>query len=319
MLLTNGKGGGYLREVVIMSIRVDVISGFLGAGKTTMIKKLLDEDALGEGIAIIENEFGDINIDEDRLKKSGVEIRSISSGCICCTLSGDFQMALEKLIREYNPKRIIIEPTGVGRLSDIISIVNMIKRSENVELNMTMTIVDTVEFEDYIEVFGGFFTDQIQHANIIALSKSQLVDKVSVNKVIDSIRKINPKANIIATPWDELEAKYIIDIPNLNDDHNHQHNHEENSGSESFEFCSFETMKTYSKENLESILSSLKNPIYGKVLRAKGSLLNADRKWIDFDFVPNGSNVIEGKVKTIGQVTVIGKKLNKETIRNLFV
>ena len=301
-----------------MSIKVDVISGFLGAGKTTMIKKLLDEDVLGEGIAIIENEFGDINIDEDRLKKSGIEIRSISSGCICCTLSGDFHMALEKLIREYNPKRIIIEPTGVGRLSDIISIVNMIKRSENVELNMTMTIVDTVEFEDYIEVFGDFFTDQIQHANIIALSKSQLVDKVSVNKVIDSIRKINPKANIIATPWDELEAKYIIDIPKLNDDYSHHHDHEENSGSESFEFCSFETMKTYSKKNLELILSSLNNPIYGKVLRAKGALLNTDRKWVNFDFVPKGSNVIEGKVKTIGQVTVIGKELNKETIKNLF-
>lgn len=301
-----------------MTIKVDVISGFLGAGKTTMIKKLLDEDILGEGIAIIENEFGDINIDADRLKKSGIEIRSISYGCICCTLSGDFHMALKKLIREYNPKRIIIEPTGVGRLSDIISIVNMIKRSENVELNMTMTIVDTVEFEDYIEVFGDFFTDQIQHANIITLSKSQLVDKVSVNKVIDSIRKINPKANIIATPWDELEAKYIIDIPNLNDDYSHHHDHEENSGSESFEFCSFETMKTYSKENLELILSSLNNPSYGKVLRAKGALLNTDRKWVDFDFVLKGFNVIEGKVKTIGQVTVIGKELNKETIRNLF-
>jgi G3E family GTPase len=312
------KVGRYLREAVIMTIKVDVISGFLGAGKTTMIKKLLDEDILGEGIAIIENEFGDINIDADRLKKSGIEIRSISYGCICCTLSGDFHMALKKLIREYNPKRIIIEPTGVGRLSDIISIVNMIKRSENVELNMTMTIVDTVEFEDYIEVFGDFFTDQIQHANIITLSKSQLVDKVSVNKVIDSIRKINPKANIIATPWDELEAKYIIDIPNLNDDYSHHHDHEENSGSESFEFCSFETMKTYSKENLELILSSLNNPSYGKVLRAKGALLNTDRKWVDFDFVLKGFNVIEGKVKTIGQVTVIGKELNKETIRNLF-
>lgn len=305
-----------------MSIKVDIISGFLGAGKTTMIKKLLDEDVLGERIAIIENEFGDINIDSDRLKKSGIEIKSISSGCICCTLSGDFHMALEELIREYNPKRIIIEPTGVGRLSDIISIVNMTKKSESVELNMAMTIVDTVEFEDFIEGFGDFFTDQIQHANIIILSKSQLVDQVSVNKVIDSIRKINPTSIIISTPWDELEAKSIIDISKLNDDndhnHEHHHNHEENSVQESFEFWSFETMKTYSKENLESILNSLNNPMYGKVLRAKGSLLNNDRKWVDFDFVPKGSHIIDGKVKTIGQVTVIGMELNKDRIMSLF-
>ena len=301
-----------------MSIKVDIISGFLGAGKTTMIKKLLDEDALGEGIAIIENEFGDINIDADRLEKSGIEIRSISSGCICCTLSGDFHMALEELIREYNPRRIIIEPTGVGRLSDIISIVNKIKESENLELNMAMTIVDTVEFEDFIEVFGDFFTDQIQHANIIALSKSQLVDQASVNKVIDSIRKINPRSSIIATPWDELEAKSIIDISKSNDDHKHNHDHEENSVQESFEFWSFETMKTYSKENLESILNSLNNPTYGKVLRAKGSLLNDDKKWVDFDFLPKASNIIDGKVKTIGQVTVIGMELNKDGIMSLF-
>lgn len=249
-------------------------------------------------------------------------------------------MSLVELIREYNPKRIIIEPTGVGKLSDIISVINMTKKSENIELNAVMTIVDTVEFEDFIVAFGDFFTDQIQHANIIALSKSQLVDESVVNKVIDSIRKINHNANIIATPWDDLKAKDILDVAESNNghkeidelhndnncehhhdhehEHHHEHHHVHDAAEQSFEFLSFETMKKYSKEKLESILSSLNDTAYGKVLRAKGSLLRSDRNWVDFDFTPNGFNITEGKVKLIGQTAVIGIELNKDDIRNLF-
>lgn len=323
-----------------MSIKIDVISGFLGAGKTTMINKLLGEGVLGDGIAIIENDFGDINIDAGRIQESGVEIKSLSSGCICCTLSGDFHTALLELIKEYKPKRIIIEPTGVGRLSDVISIINRVKKTEDVELNISMTVVDVVEFEDFIEVFGDFFKDQIQHANIIALSKSQLTDEVSVNNVISSIREINPKANIIATSWDELEARDILNVRGLAEscnhehhdhictchEHNcqdhhhhlHEHHHDEDTVEESMEYVTIETMKMFSKEKLETILYSLKEPIYGKVFRAKGSIINQDKRWLDFDFLPKSFDIIEGKVKTIGQGTVIGRNLNKEAIRNLF-
>lgn len=318
-----------------MSIKIDVISGFLGAGKTTMINKLLAEGVLGDGIAIIENDFGDINIDAGRIQESGVEIKSLSSGCICCTLSGDFHTALLELIKEYNPKRIIIEPTGVGRLSDVIGVINRVKKTEAVELNISMTVVDVVEFEDFIEVFGDFFKDQIQNANIIALSKSQLTDQVSVNNVISSIREINPKANIVATPWDELEAQDILNThhdhicschDHHHDDHHchdhncdgHHHHHDEDSVEESMEYLSIETMKMFSKDKLEAILDSLKDPIYGKVFRAKGSIINEDRRWLDFDFLPKAFEIKEGKAKTIGQGTVIGRNLNKEAIRNLF-
>ena len=326
-----------------MSIKIDIVSGFLGAGKTTMIKKLLDENVLGDGIAIIENDFGDINIDANRLEESGIEIKSIASGCICCTLSGDFHTSMMELIKEHNPKRIIIEPTGVGRLSDIISVIERVKKSEDVELNIAMTIVDVLEFEDFIEVFGDFFKDQIQHANIIALSKSQLSHETSVNNVISSIRDINPKANIIATPWDELEAKDILNVTGLEESYNHEHNdhicachehachdhhdnshchehheHDDDLVEEALEYITIETMKAFSKEKLETILDTLNDPIYGKVFRAKGSIIDQDRKWLDFDFLPKGINIKEGKVKTIGQGTVIGRELNKDAIRNLF-
>lgn len=311
-----------------MTVKIDIISGFLGAGKTTMIKKLLDANVLGDSIAIIENEFGDISIDSNRLEESGVEIKSISSGCICCTLSGDFQIAIKELIKEHSPNRIIIEPTGVGRLSDIISTVNMTKKSEDIAIDLAMTVVDALEFEDFIEVFGDFFKDQVQYANIIALSKTQLTDESKVNNVINSIRDINPNANIIATPWDDLEAKDILDAAKSNKEnkdicvhdghgHDHNHNHEEDSAN-TFDYCSIETMKTYSEEELTSILNSLNDPMYGKVLRAKGSLLRTDKKWLDFDFTPNNFDTKEERVKTIGQVTIIGKNLNKDSIRNLF-
>lgn len=319
-----------------MTVKIDIISGFLGAGKTTMIKKLLSEEALGEGVAIIENEFGDISIDGDRLKESGVEIKSITSGCICCTLSGNFQMAIKDLIEEYKPKRIIIEPTGVGLLSDIISAVNRSKKTEDIELNMAMTIVDILEFEDYIEVFGNFYTDQIINANIIALSKAQLTDEKMVNGVIKSVRELNPHGSIIATPWDQLNARDILEIgesnklsPNSktyghdhhdhhdhNHDHHHDHNHED--ADDKFDYSSFETMKTYKKEDLESTLKFLNDPSYGKILRAKGSLLDANKKWIDFDFTPSSFNIVEGKVRPIGQVTVIGNELDKDSIKALF-
>lgn len=315
-----------------MTVKIDIISGFLGAGKTTMIKKLLDEDVLGDRIAIIENEFGDISIDSDRLEESGVEIKEISSGCICCTLSGDFQKAIKELIEEHSPNRIIIEPTGVGRLSDIISTISMVKESEDIEIDMAMTIVDVLEFEDFIEVFGDFFTDQIQHADVIALSKAQLTDASTVNNVINSIRDINPNANIIATPWDELESKDILNVAKSNKvdknicvhdghdcdyHHDHDHSHEEDSAN-TLEYFSFETMKTYSEEKLRTILNSLKDPVYGKVLRAKGSLLNEYKNWVDFDFTPKNVDIKEGKVKTIGQGTIIGNSLDKDSIRNLF-
>lgn len=317
-----------------MSVKIDIISGFLGAGKTTMIKKLLDEGVLEKQIAIIENEFGDINVDSHRLDNPGfsIEIKSISSGCICCTLAGEFNLAIKDLIEKHSPKRIIIEPTGVGKLSDILYTINKVKEYENIELNIVMTIVDASEFEDFIEVFGNFFTDQIRNATTIALSKTQLTDESKVNRVINSIREINYNGNIIATPWDKLEASHILEVaePNketvMNDDNklniccngHDECNFEDNSIQKQFEFCSLETMKKYNETNLNKILNTLNDNVYGEVYRAKGIVLNDKEEWVDFDFIPKKANIAKGNIDTIGKVIVIGRKLNKDAIKSLF-
>lgn len=315
--------------VRFMSLKIDVVSGFLGAGKTTMIKKLLDEEVLGQDIAIIENEFGDIDIDSGRLGESGIQIKSISSGCICCTLAGEFDLAIKDLIKEYNPKRIIIEPTGIGKLSDILSIINKVKISENVKSNIAMTIVDPNDFGDFIELFGDFFINQIQHATTIVLSKTQLVEEAKVNKVISSIREINPHGNIIATPWDKLEAKHILDFAELGkgsiefnefcDSCHHHYEHQDHDGiQEKFEFWSLETMKKYDEPKLKVVLDELNKDKYGKIFRAKGTLLNIEGQWIDFDFVPRKVNIIKGKIKLIGQIIIIGRELNRDALKDLF-
>ncbi|HZJ76631.1 MAG TPA: GTP-binding protein [Oscillospiraceae bacterium] len=315
-----------------MSVKIDVISGFLGAGKTTMIKKLLDGGVLGTQIAIIENEFGDISIDSDRLNNSefSVEIKSISSGCICCTLAGEFDLAIKELIKSHNPDRIVVEPTGVGKLSDILFTINRVQEYEDTELNVVMTIVDVCEFEDFIGVFGDFFTDQIENATTIALSKTQLTDESKIDRVISSIRKTNDAGNIIATPWDRLDAGYILGIAEsnkkvtTNDEINiccgHKHGgnfiHEQ-VGQEQFEFYSFETMKKYEETKLKEILYTLNDPMYGEVLRAKGAVLNNEGKWIDLDFTPGKTNITAGNTNIIGKIIVIGKRLNKDVIRDL--
>lgn len=300
-----------------MEVKIDIISGFLGSGKTTMINKLLEGNVLGENVAIIENEYGDIDIDSVRIEETGIEIKSITSGCICCSLQGEFDIAMKELIDEHRPNKIIIEPTGVGKLSDIVGIVNKIKEDKDVNLNMVMTIVDVLEFEDFIDIFGSFFTDQIEYANTVILSKTQLADKTTVDEVIKSIRQINSEGTLIATPWDELSPKEIIDIAesgkdiDLDLDHHH-HDDEE------FEDWSLETSMSYGKEELQTILNKLKDRKLGKIYRAKGVLPNGKDKWLSFDFLPSSIDVRDTQVQGIGQIIIIGQGLNKNEINKLW-
>ena len=304
-----------------MTTKIDIISGFLGAGKTTMINKLLEGNVLGEGVAIIENEYGDINIDSRRIGQTGIEIKSITSGCICCSLQGEFDIAMKELIDEFKPNRIIIEPTGVGKLSDIINVVDKLKKQRDVVLNMAIAIVDAIEFEDFIDVFGGFFKDQIQYANTVILSKTQLTEEGKVDEIINSIRSLNPNGNIISTPWDRLSSQNILEFVETKNSQIHyhlEHNHH-HDGDDKFQYWTMETAKKYDGDKLKEILNRLKEDKYGNILRAKGVLLGNEYKWMDFDFLPNNIEIKYIKPQAIGQVVLIGKELNKEEIEKLWI
>ena len=183
--------------------KIDIISGFLGAGKTTLIKKLIKESLGREQIVIIENEFGEIGIDGGFLKDAGITVNEMNSGCICCSLSGDFSKALEKVINEYSPDRIIIEPSGVGKLSDVISAVNTVI-SDSVSLNSFSTVADAGRFKIYHKNFGEFFDNQIESARTVILSHTKGISDEKIQFCIDMIRKLNPKALVSTTDWDEI-------------------------------------------------------------------------------------------------------------------
>ena len=188
--------------------KIDIISGFLGAGKTTLIQKLIKEVYAGKKVVLVENEFGEIGIDGGFLKDAGIVVNEINSGCICCTLQGDFRNALQEVVKKYDPDHIIIEPSGVGKLSDILSVV---KDVEGLELNSYSTVVDAKRCEIYHKNFKEFFDDQISTAACVILSRTQLVDEETLQKDIAIIRELNHDARIITTPWDDLSGQAIIE------------------------------------------------------------------------------------------------------------
>jgi G3E family GTPase len=190
--------------------KIDIISGFLGAGKTTLIKKLIKEAFQGEKLMLIENEFGEIGIDGGFLNNSGIEITEMNSGCICCSLVGDFGVALKEAIAKYSPERIIIEPSGVGKLSDVIKAVEKVKDEVDIELNSFVTVVDGIKCKMYMENFGEFFNNQIENANTIILSRSQKLSEEKLQSCVSQIRKHNETAAIVTTNWEEISGKQIL-------------------------------------------------------------------------------------------------------------
>ncbi|MCC2816596.1 cobalamin biosynthesis protein CobW [Lachnoclostridium pacaense] len=192
--------------------KIDIISGFLGAGKTTFIKKLLEEAIAGEQVVLIENEFGEIGIDGGFLKDAGIEIREMNSGCICCSLVGDFGTSLAEVITKYKPERIIIEPSGVGKLSDVVKAVVDVSADMEVELNSAVTIVDAAKCKMYMKNFGEFFNNQIENAGTIVLSRTDITDAAKVQKDVDMLREKNRDAAIITTPLAELSGAQLLEI-----------------------------------------------------------------------------------------------------------
>jgi G3E family GTPase len=237
------------RKVIEMT-KIDIVSGFLGAGKTTLIKKLLKEALGGEQVVLIENEFGEIGIDDGFLKDAGIEITEMNSGCICCSLVGDFGAALKEVLDKYHPDRILIEPSGVGKLSDVMRAVEGATAEEGVHLNSAVAVVDAKKCKAYLKNFGEFFANQIEHAGTIILSRTGEMSDEKINAVIALIREHNAKAAIITTPWDKLEGVKILEaIEDAKDleaelmkevlaahddehehhhhDHDHEHHHED--------------------------------------------------------------------------------------------
>ena len=223
-----------------MATKIDIFSGFLGAGKTTLIKKLIRESFQGQQVVLIENEFGEIGIDGGFLQESGIKINELNAGCICCSLVGDFRAALRQVVEQYHPDRILIEPSGVGKLSDVTRAVETVAETEEVELNSFVTVADVNKVKMYMKNFGEFYDDQISHASCILLSRTQTAAEDKVAAAVALLREKNPTATIVTTPWEQLTGAQILKAMSSKNDfvaellamaaqanaeHEHEHEH----------------------------------------------------------------------------------------------
>ena len=399
--------------------KIDIFSGFLGAGKTTLISKLLKEALADTKVVLIENEFGEIGIDGGFLQESGIEIKEMNSGCICCSLVGDFGTSLKEVLNTYAPERILIEPSGVGKLSDVMKAVQDAMKDRDVQLSSAVAVVDACKCKMYIKNFGEFFVNQIAHAGTIVLSRTDKISEEKLAACVAMIREHNAKATIITTPWDALDGKDILEtiegakdleaelmqeVMKMQDEqhhhdhdgHGHHHDHEEHDhhhghehedhehghcchdeddeghghchhdhddeghghchqdhddeghghchhdeddeghghchhdhdheghdhhhhhADEVFTSWGLETPAVYTKEEIAHILAELDKEEYGMVLRAKGMVAGAEGGWIYFDYVPEESNVRDGKPGVTGKFCVIGSQLKEEKLAALF-
>lgn len=337
--------------------KIDIISGFLGAGKTTLIKKLLSEAFQSEKVVLIENEFGEIGIDGGFLKEAGVEITEMNSGCICCSLVGDFGTALEKVINDYHPDRVIIEPSGVGKLSDVIRAVEGVAEKVDIALNSYTAVVDGQKCKMYMKNFGEFFNNQIEYARTIILSRTQKMSEEKLAQCLAMIKEHNDKATIVTTPWDDIHGVKILNaMEKENDfvlklmeeehehhhhhhhehehDHDHEHHHDHDHGpdctcgchdhdhhhaDEIFTSWGQETGKKYDREQMRMTLDVLAHTQdYGTVLRAKGMVPDTEGGWIYFDLVPGEFELRDGEADVTGRLCVIGSELKEDELAQLF-
>ena len=333
--------------------KIDIISGFLGAGKTTLIKKLIKECYKNEQLVIIENEFGEIGIDGGFLKESGINITEMNSGCICCSLVGDFGRALAEVIEKYSPDRVIIEPSGVGKLSDVITAV------ENADckgaiLNSYTAVVDAKKCKIYHKNFGEFFNNQIENASTVILSHTGGLAQDKLDKALEIIKELNDDALVVTTDWEQIGGDKLLDaIENGNKsvadalhiehhhhehdehcdcgchEHHHHHEHDEHCdcgchehhhhhADEVFISWGMQTAAKFTEERIKNILNELDNTDkYGTVLRAKGIVDGIDG-WIHFDYIPSEADIRKGGADVTGRVCVIGAALNEDNLEQLF-
>lgn len=376
-------------------IKVDIISGFLGAGKTTFIKELIGKVFEGEKIVLIENEFGEIGIDSRFMQSCGIEVTEMNSGCICCTLVGDFARALKQVADEFHPDRIIIEPSGVGKLSDVAGAVAQVQASAHMEIDGRITVVDGKKVKMYMKNFGEFYNDQIEHATTIVISRTQAMDEDKLKDAVKLLREKNHDAAIITTPWEQLTGEMISnalgsgrdleeelmhehrhhhddecgcgghhhdhedehhhehghehhdhehehhhehghehhdhdhehhhDHGHGHHDHDHKHHHDHDHGhdhhhaDEIFSSWGIETIHKFNRHELEDTLKMLSlTHEFGEVLRAKGIVEGEDGQWMEFDMVPEETEIRNCEPDYTGRICVIGTELNTEDLDRVF-
>ena len=337
--------------------KIDIFSGFLGAGKTTLIKKLIQEVYAGQKIVLIENEFGEIGIDGGFLQEAGIQITEMNSGCICCSLVGDFGEALKKVMAEYHPDRILIEPSGVGKLSDVAQAVERAETDE-MEIGCMVAVADATKCKLYMKNFGEFYNNQIENAGTIILSRTSHMKEDKLQTAVAMLREKNPTAVIVTTPWEQLTGAQLMEAMEQKDslqaaldaleahgedecddpecschhhhDHEHEHEHEHehhhdhnhhhhHHADEVFTSWGMETPKTFTQEKIAQCLSALGDQeTYGIILRAKGIVAGENGQWIHFDYVPGEPDIRTGSAGIIGRLCVIGSKINEAAIAELF-
>ena len=335
--------------------KVDIYSGFLGAGKTTLIKKMIAEAYKGQKLVLIENEFGEIGIDGGFLQDAGINITEMNSGCICCSLVGDFGEALKRVIREYAPDRILIEPSGVGKLSDVIGAVNRVT-GEDVTLGYTVAVADAGKVKVYMKNFGEFYNNQVETASTIILSRTDSIPQAKLDAAVNLLREHNSVATVVTTPWDQLTGEQLIaamegkaslaadlakmelerlEAEEAEEEHHHHHDdgeccchhhhdhedghhHHHHHADEVFTSWGVETARKFEASAIEAALKALDSGEYGIILRAKGILPASDGTWIHFDFVPEEHNIRTGPADVTGKLCVIGSTLDESGIAKLF-
>ena len=321
--------------------KIDVFSGFLGAGKTTLIKKLIKEAYAGEKLVLIENEFGEIGVDGGFMKDAGITVNELNSGCICCSLVGDFAKALKKVCEQYNPDRILIEPSGVGKLSDVV---RAVERAElkGCKINSLTAVVDANKCKMYMKNFGEFFNDQIETAACIVFSHTDVASGEKLATALKLVKEHNNGATVVTTAWDLLDGKRILDAMehastldselkklahdeehehhHCHHDHDHEHgHHHHHHADEVFTSWGKETSKKFTKDQLSAMLAELSDSVrFGTVLRAKGIVSGENGEWLHFDYVPGESNVRTGSAEYTGRLCVIGSKIDEEELAELF-
>lgn len=309
-----------------MVTKIDIISGFLGAGKTTLIKKLLDSDLKKERLAIIENEFGEVSIDGDLLKGTNIDIKEINSGCICCSLVGDFKEAIREIVKKYSPDRILIEPSGVAKLSDIVK---SCKEIENVEVNNTYTVIDVLNYKTYLNNFGEFYKDQIKKAETIIASKRNNTEN-HIDEVVKSIKSLNKNCNIITATLDEFEGNDILYISKKKVDNKLSINravsfqktaviHKGHKASSVFNSWGIETKKNFSRVLLKNIFTEkINTEDYGNILRGKGIVQLEEGKWVEFHYTPGNFQMNAIASQKVGKIAIIGESIDTKKLDRLF-
>lgn len=322
--------------------KIDIVSGFLGAGKTTLIKKLLSNCFAEEKVVLIENEYGEIGIDGRLFHDFKIQVKEMYAGCICCTIAGDFTLALKEVMRQYVPERIIIEPSGVGKLSDVIKACGQFAKKGQCELNMCITVVDGTKYKLYLKNFGEFYKNQLIHSDTIFISRTQNMKKDSINYLLRDIRLYNKSGVVVSTDWDCLAGEQILTLAEKKDRADFTEELRTSAAissrirrlpegvtasqvskqvmhpaDEVFGVWGVETANIFSKEALYTILQELKNQS-GFILRAKGIVEVEDKKWVQFDYVPDEIVIRDMHTDYTGRICVIGKGLNQAGLEALF-